>query len=171
MTVQFESRYKRKKDYESHVLSLDAFAGDWPDSASLPCYQVRIKVWIPPGTRIQEFDFRTTALDVFIAKGLDLTVRQGGGIVSVSGNITTPPLDAAGRLPYKVQSPQVHIATNKGSVNGWFPMYNVLALSSFYGDIAAQIGPKPLNPSDPSPSFLSIHNDWGMQIYHIQSQR
>ncbi|CAM1509337.1 Fc.00g030760.m01.CDS01 [Cosmosporella sp. VM-42] len=127
-------------------------------SNQAPCIQIRATIWVPRQAVLKDLKIETYTLDVDVKEGVVMGVLEGTYIHSYVGALTTPN-PAKGEddvVPYTLDSRHIRISTVSGDIKGWFPLYDLLALSSSSGDIDASVKTKPVNPQDPEPANLVV---------------
>ncbi|OAQ92004.1 hypothetical protein VFPFJ_03744 [Purpureocillium lilacinum] len=130
----------------------------WSNSGDGPCIQMRATIWIPRKSFLRTFAVDTVHLDVSILDGLVLGVSDTTTIKTIVGGLRTSlPKDVNDDvMPYTLESRKTIIETVSGNVKGWFPLYDLLKISSASGDITTQVGPKPANKDSPESAVLQI---------------
>lgn len=131
----------------------------WPSSSGDgPCIQMRATVWVPRKAYLRAFTLSSVHLDVRVVDGLIMGVTDETKIDTVVGNFRTSlPKDVnEDVVPYTLESRKIRIETVSGNVEGWFPLYDLLQISSASGDITAQVAPKPADEKSPQSAVLDI---------------
>ncbi|TWU75655.1 hypothetical protein ED733_007190 [Metarhizium rileyi] len=140
----------RFSDEDGHqiVEIISSRALDWWDCLdSPPDIQILVTIFVPPVAFLDSLEIELAHLDVEISKGLVMGVVSSATIKSVSGNIKSPRTsemddDAGAPVPYLMQSRQFFIETVSGYIEGWFPLYDLLRISSELGHVDAQVSRK-----------------------------
>ncbi|KAJ6782711.1 hypothetical protein PWT90_07598 [Aphanocladium album] len=148
---------------------------DWPNEDSLPCYQVRITVWLPAGTTCRSAAFLSENLNVQLRVGLNVSTTDQFVATSDSGNIVAPHIMDVGQAataPYRLQSPDCFMVSELGAVQGWFPFYNRLTLVSGLGEVTAQVGLKSLDLlQGSSPQLVASSRRGNINLTAVPPQR
>ncbi|PNY23910.1 Calcium-binding mitochondrial carrier SAL1 [Tolypocladium capitatum] len=132
---------------------------EWGSSSSDgPCIQMRATLWVPRKAHLRAFTLNAVHLDVNVIDGLILDVADETKIQTVVGHFRTSlPEDVNEEvIPYTLRSRKIRIKTVGGDVQGWFPLYDLLKISSASGDITAQVAPKPVDEKSPASAVLDI---------------
>ncbi|KAM0361572.1 hypothetical protein ACHAPZ_003126 [Fusarium culmorum] len=134
-------------------------------SKSTPCIQVRVSIWVPQGSVINNLTLNTAQFDVIIDPGVTLGALGGVNIRTASGDVTTPGLDGTSTgkdaAPYNLSSREIRIHTASGDVKGWYPLYDLLDIGTASGDVTTSIGPKPVNPQDVKSATFKVRSASG----------
>ncbi|KAF5659622.1 hypothetical protein FDENT_13886 [Fusarium denticulatum] len=136
----------------------------WSSSDKAPCIQIRITVSAHRETILNHLNIETQQLDINLKEGVVLGVQNGVNIRSASGDITSPGIKTIkGKevVPYTLSSREIRIHTASGDVKGWYPLYDLLDISTASGDIITNIGPKPVNPQNVRPAELRVRSASG----------
>ncbi|KAG5769128.1 hypothetical protein H9Q72_003548 [Fusarium xylarioides] len=136
----------------------------WSSSDKAPCIQIRITVSAHRETILEHLNIETQQLDVNLKEGVVLGVQNGVNIRSASGDITSPGIKTIKDkevVPYTLSSREIRIHTASGDVKGWYPLYDLLDISTASGDIITNIGPKPVNPQNVRPAELRVRSASG----------
>ncbi|KAI9155366.1 hypothetical protein HJFPF1_07948 [Paramyrothecium foliicola] len=125
-----------------------------------PCIQIRVTVHIPREAWLQSLHVGVVQLGIAIKDGLTLGVMDESSLTSISGDIKTATLKRnqdEDVVPYLLGSREIIVKTVSGNINGWFPLYDLLRLTTTSGDVTADIQPKTVNPERPEPAVLDVH--------------
>ncbi|KAF4441994.1 hypothetical protein FACUT_2401 [Fusarium acutatum] len=136
----------------------------WSSSDKAPCIQIRITVSAHRETILDHLNIETQQLDINLKEGVVLGVQNGVNIRSASGDITSPGIKTIKDkevVPYTLSSREIRIHTASGDVKGWYPLYDLLDISTASGDIITNIGPKPVNPQNVQPAELRVRSASG----------
>ncbi|RBQ73914.1 hypothetical protein FVER14953_11304 [Fusarium verticillioides] len=136
----------------------------WSSSDKAPCIQIRITVSAHRETILNHLNIETQQLDINLKEGVVLGVQNGVNIRSASGDITSPGIKTIKSkevVPYTLSSREIRIHTASGDVKGWYPLYDLLDISTASGDIISNIGPKPVNPQNVRPAELRVRSASG----------
>ncbi|UNI16156.1 hypothetical protein JDV02_002622 [Purpureocillium takamizusanense] len=130
----------------------------WSNSGDWPCIQMRATVWIPRKSFLRTFAVDTVHLDVSVLDGLVFGASDSVNVKTVVGNVRTSlPKDVNDDVvPYTLESRDTIIETVSGNVKGWFPLYDLLKISSASGDITAEVGPKAADKDSPQSAVLEV---------------
>jgi hypothetical protein len=128
---------------------------DWHQRKLGPCIQIRITVWVPPGAMLDLFDSQITHLDINILEDVELSVDNMVFLTSVVGDISAPKM-GADALPYHLASRELYLQTVSGEISGWFPMHDLLYVSTASGDVSADVAPKAVYDRKVEPAVLNV---------------
>lgn len=137
---------------------------DWNSDSEGPCIQIRVTVWVPREVVLNALKVDAVHLDVAIREGLILGTLEPTVLQTIVGDVKTPvPKDdkTAGGVDiaaYTLATREIHISTVSGDVKGWYPLYDVLDVRTKSGDISAQVGTKPADPSGVRPALLRVQS-------------
>lgn len=128
---------------------------DWHQGELGPCIQMRITVWVPPGAMLDLFDSQITHLDINVLEDVALSVDNRIFLTSVVGDISAPKA-GAGAPPYHLASRELYLQTVSGQISGWFPMHDLLHVSTASGDVSADVAPKVVYDRKVEPAVLNV---------------
>lgn len=134
---------------------------DWWDYTSqAPCIQMRITVYVPQNAYLDHLKLDLVHLDIEVVEGLTMGALDGANINTVVGDIRTPRSSdiEADDAPYSLQSRQIIIETVSGDIKGWFPLYDLLQVTSASGNVDAQIAPKSADKDSANAAKLKVHS-------------
>ena len=138
---------------------------EWPYSSG-PCLQMRITVYAPENSALENLSVHTTQLNIDVVKGLDLWVQNDALLQTVSGDISTPkPQSGNGQDeesdPYAISKRRTIVKTISGDIKGFYALNDLLQVDSISGTISIVIAPKEVDPEIPSPAKLIISTKSG----------
>lgn len=134
---------------------------DWWDYTSqAPCIQMRVTVYVPENAYLDKLELDLVHLDVELVEGLTMGALNGANINTVVGDIRTPRSSNIEDdvVPYSLQSRQIIIETVSGDIKGWFPLYDLLQVTSASGNVDAQIAPKSADKDSANAARLKVHS-------------
>ncbi|KAF5630587.1 hypothetical protein F52700_7268 [Fusarium sp. NRRL 52700] len=158
-------RAKADFDKTTQVFEIQVPRGvAWSSSDKAPCIQIRMTVSAHRETILDHLNIETQQLDINLKEGVILGIQNGVDIGSASGDITSPGIKTIkGKevVPYTLSSREIRIHTASGDVKGWYPLYDLLDISTASGDIITNIGPKPVNPQNVRPAEFRVRSASG----------
>ncbi|KAI1278659.1 hypothetical protein F5Y07DRAFT_65735 [Xylaria sp. FL0933] len=143
-------------------------------SGQRPCVEVKGTIWVPENAEIGILSIEATHLDIMLFDDLSLRVADYTDIYSVIGGVTagasettlqnSPDASASNPdytfIPAKdswaFDSRVIEIHTTSGSINGNWPLFDLLGLHTTSGSITASITPKEELKHHPKPAVLSL---------------
>lgn len=147
---------------------------DWGYTGGAPCIQIRATVWVPADSFVEVLKVNAVHLDIVVMEGLLMGAVDGSHFASIIGDITTPKPksgDGEGVVPYTLGSRDIVVETISGDVKGWFPLYDLLKISTTSGDIAVDVAPKAVDHDKPKSAVLDIQAISGkIQVHEPISQ-
>lgn len=136
-----------------------------------PCVEIKGTVWVPEGAEISVLSVHAIHLDIRLFDDLSLRVTDHAELSSVVGHIKAgaseedgrgaPTLDPDHRfIPAKdswaFDSRIIEAHTTSGSIDGTWPLYDMLELRTTSGSISVSITPKEELETDPRAAVLSL---------------
>lgn len=161
------------KDDGSLKISTPRFANSGPSDR--PCISIEITAWIPKDTDIPNVFFDLVTLSVRLSDD-DTSINVAGNtaLKTVSGHVHFPkhrklstnynpvtPAEIQLQTKLEFDSRRIVVETVSGRIEGTYPLYDLLKLSSQSGTIEVDIHPKPILKSAPSSANLDIHTSSG----------
>ncbi|ESZ94116.1 hypothetical protein SBOR_5501 [Sclerotinia borealis F-4128] len=145
-----------------------------PGTSENPCISIEVTAWVPEDVEIPNvfFDLVTLSIRLF----LETNIKVAGDTVlkTVSGDVHFPkhshlstgytPITAAefqSQRNFEFDSRSIIVETVSGRIEGTYPLYDLLRLSSQSGTIGVDIYPKPVLRLAPAPATLDIHTSSG----------
>lgn len=139
-----------------------------------PCISVEITAWIPEDAEISNVFLDLITLSIRLFEDVNIKVASDSTLKTVSGHVKFPRLStlptnyasiaAAGaqmETNFKYDSRRIVIETISGRIEGTYPLYDLLKLSSQSGAIEVDVHPKPVLESAPAPATLDIQTSSG----------
>lgn len=129
----------------------------WPGESKMPCIQIRATVWVPSEAVLNVLSVSTVHLDIQLGTGLVVGVAEAVALTSVVGSISAPSKDGDSRkVPYNLSSRRISLETISGDVSGWFPLFDLLSISTISGDVTVDVEPKPAAKKSPEAAVLNV---------------
>ncbi|KAG6007347.1 hypothetical protein E4U43_000333 [Claviceps pusilla] len=171
-TLAAEASIRVGHDGTQAVIIITPRVVDWWDDHDglAPCIQIRVTVYVPRGGYLDAMDLDVVHLDVGVARDLDMEVGHGTTIRTIVGNIKTWSFreskdavdddDDENGDPFSLQSPRILVKTVSGTIDGWFPLYDLLHMESSSGHISPQVAPKSSNDKSATAetATLAVHS-------------
>ncbi|KAF7876824.1 hypothetical protein EAF04_001907 [Stromatinia cepivora] len=139
-----------------------------------PCISLEITAWIPEDAKISNVFFDLVTLSIQLFDDAKIKVIKDTVLKTVSGHVkfpksTTsstalPSITAAEAQPqtnFEFDSRRIVVETVSGKIEGAYPLYDLLNLSSHSGAIGINVSPKPVLESAPAPATLDINTSSG----------
>ncbi|KAI0484002.1 hypothetical protein GGR56DRAFT_3837 [Xylariaceae sp. FL0804] len=142
-----------------------------------PCVELRATIWVPPNAVIGELTVGTVELDIRLLDDLSLRVADRSRLFSVSGDVSSgvsgpatygrhhapeqwggaangadpdrPLAFIPARAGYVLDSRVIEVHTTSGRIDGNWPLYDKLGLSTTSGDVDVGITPHDAPSADP----------------------
>jgi hypothetical protein len=131
----------------------------WNQQNLSPCIQIRATIGVPREAWFKSLLLRAVQLDINIENGLVLGVTGSTSISTTSGDVTAPSSKQGtdeGQVPYMLGSREIFVETASGDISGWYPLYDLLKISSASGDINVEIEPEAVDPKVPKSAVLDV---------------
>ncbi|KAJ6440790.1 ankyrin repeat-containing protein [Purpureocillium lavendulum] len=130
----------------------------WSQSGDGPCIQMRVTLWVPRKSFLRNLAIDAIQLDISLLDGLVLGVSDSTAISTISGDFRASLSKDVNDdvVPYTLESRKTYIKTTSGNIRGWFPLYDLLKISSASGDITTQVSPKPADKKSPESAVLDV---------------
>ncbi|KAG9256695.1 uncharacterized protein F5Z01DRAFT_483222 [Emericellopsis atlantica] len=135
----------------------------WRDNLG-PCMDIRVTVWIAPGSTVAQLTADTVHLSIDILEDLDLQVDDRTTLKTVVRNVNAPEKKGSRQTPYSLASREIEIETSSGQVKGWYPLYDLLKIHTASGDITTCVGQNDAWGSDPKPAVLNVSSISGTVV-------
>ncbi|CAD6443263.1 bf842521-8249-4920-9fac-3f9e8cb5f855 [Sclerotinia trifoliorum] len=139
-----------------------------------PCISLEITAWIPEDLKITNVFFDLVTLSIQVFDDAKIEVVKDTQLKTVSGHIKfpkytssstdVPSINAAEAQPqayFEFDSRRIVVETVSGKIEGSYPLYDLLNLSSHSGAIEINVSPKPVLESAPAPATLDINTSSG----------
>lgn len=156
-SLELDIEYRKEKQVIEIITPRSA---DWAWRRRAPCIQIRVTVWVPGFSHLENLRISSVNLDVDILTALILNVENEVLIETVAGNITAANQTQAdlekGVLPYALSSRRTIIETVSGDINGYYPLYDLLKIATSSGDVDVSVEPKKVNIAKPESAVLDV---------------
>lgn len=144
----------------------------WVGTHERPCISIEITAWIVDGAEISNvyFDLMTLSIRLFDDTKIktidDTTLKTVSGTIHFPKHISTDHAsmvasEVQSQNTYELNSRRIALETISGNIEGIYPLYDLLKISSQSGMISVDIYPKPLLNSAPAPATLDIQTSSG----------
>lgn len=149
----------------------------WPSNpqASSPCMQIRVTMWVAPGSELDSLNVQNVHLGVQLLDNLSLRLGSFARLASTVGPIasaTDGEKDAvrlmreAPPASFRLDTRFLEVKTMSSPVSGSWPLYDYLGLETISGAIQAGVQPKDVLAEKPLPAILYAHSISGhLEIY------
>ncbi|KAF7517581.1 hypothetical protein G7054_g13763 [Neopestalotiopsis clavispora] len=140
-----------------------------------PCLEIRATIWVPEDAELQQLAVGTVHLDILTLGDLSIKINEmtkfSSTLGEVSSGVAKPktydnPEGLKSDAPdftfipapdsYVFDSRIIELYSTTGSIDGNWPLYDMLGIHTTSGSIMASITPKPVLESDPKPAVLSL---------------
>lgn len=136
-----------------------------------PCVEIKGTVWVPEGAELGFLSLRAIHLGIRLFDDLHLRVADYAELSSVVGHIKAGASEGDGRgaptldpdhkfIPAKdswaFDSRTIEVHTTSGSIDGTWPLYDMLGLHTTSGSISVSITPKEELKNEPRSAVLSL---------------
>ncbi|ETS79113.1 hypothetical protein PFICI_08966 [Pestalotiopsis fici W106-1] len=140
-----------------------------------PCLEILATIWVPQDAELQQLAVGTVHLDILTLDDLSIRISEmtkfSSTLGEVASGLTKPktydsPSGVKADAPdftfvpapdsYVFDSRIIELYSTTGSINGNWPLYDMLGIHTTSGNIMASITPKPVLESDPKPAVLSL---------------
>jgi hypothetical protein len=162
--------YSYDKGSQGVILSVPDSVEGWDGhNGDFPCVAIRTTIWVPSDAVLGEFSIETVQLGVHLLDNLALRVASGTELSTTSGAVTggTPlngeRFDIRGSPPssFVFDSRTIEVSSTSGNIHGFWPLLDVLSLSSTSGTIGAGITPKPAAKQSTAAPLLKVKTTSG----------
>ena len=131
----------------------------WPKLHHSPCIQLRLTLHVPPDSVLGGLEVDLTHINIRLVDGLNLALESKAVALStVFGHVTAPDheIDAgSSALAYRLSSREIKVHTVSGDITGWYPLYDLLELSTNSGTIETAVTIKPVDKQNPRKAVLN----------------
>jgi hypothetical protein len=144
------------------------------DSDRPACIALEITAWLPEGTELSQFVLDLVTLSIVSDNDVDIKVSSGTLLKTVSGHVNfAPGSDSSAYFPMmygsntqlrnkaRFNSRHITVETASGRIEGTYPIYDILKLSSLSGAISVDVYPEAVLESAPAPATLDINTSSG----------
>ncbi|TEY76375.1 hypothetical protein BOTCAL_0059g00040 [Botryotinia calthae] len=138
-----------------------------------PCISFEITAWIPKNAEIFKVSFFLATLSIRIFDDVNIKVVKYAMLKTISGHVRFP-VDSTSstshtslstenelRTNFDFNSRHIVVETVSGRIEGIYPLYDLLKVSSQSGAIGIEVQPKPVLESSPAPATLDINTSSG----------
>ena len=151
-----ESGMMRSMGWGHHTDSLQLYTPSHvptdSSSSSPPCMFSNVTIWIAPGAKLDALLIETESFSVTVHDGLSFDTKVMH-ISTISNAVTFPSKRPTASVNnYR----EVIIKTVSGSINGAFPLYDLLSIASVSGTINIDLEPKEAAENAPLPAQLHM---------------
>ena len=122
-----------------------------------PYVRIDATIWVSPGAILQNFDINVQSLSIVCYTGLKLNARRVM-LSTLTGHITLPP-DHAELIT--TDSREIIIHSTFGSIEGTYPLYDLLSITTVSGSISILISPQEALDSNTKPAKLILQSASG----------
>lgn len=153
-----ESGMMKSMDWGHHTNSLQLYTPSHVStdsgSSSRPCIFSNVTIWIATGTKLDALLIDTESFSVTVHEGLSFDTKVMK-IRTVSDAVIFPSKQPVASV-YNYR--EVIISTVSGSINGVFPLYDLLSIASVSGTINVDLEPKEAAEHAPVPAQLHVES-------------
>ncbi|TGO14762.1 hypothetical protein BPAE_0619g00030 [Botrytis paeoniae] len=138
-----------------------------------PCISLEITAWIPEDMEIFNVFFDLVTLSIRVFDDVNVKIVNDATLKTISGHVRFPN-DSTSSMSHAFLStknePKTHfdfdsrhivVETVSGRIEGTYPLYDLLKVSSQSGAIGIEVKPRPALESEPAPAILDIHTSSG----------
>lgn len=138
-----------------------------------PCISLEITAWVPEDVEISKVFFNLATLSIRISDDVNVKIVKDATLKTISGHVRFPNDSTSSAshpsLSTKIE-PKTHfdfdsrhivVETVSGRIEGTYPLYDLLKVSSQSGAIGIDVKPKPALESAPAPATLDIRTSSG----------
>lgn len=138
-----------------------------------PCISLEITAWIPKNAEFFKVFFDLATLSIRIFDDVNIKVVKDAMLKTISGHVRFPNDPASStihtslsteselRTNFDFDSRHIVVETVSGRIEGIYPLYDLLKVSSQSGSIGIEVQPKPVLESTPAPATLDINTSSG----------
>jgi hypothetical protein len=163
-------------DVEKGTLRVSTPLHENLDSGRPACIALEITAWLPEGTELSQFVLDLVTLSIMSDEDVDIKVSSGTLLKTVSGHVKFAPDSALSSYSYfpimyendipprnkaRFNSRHITVETASGRIEGTYPIYDLLKLSSVSGAISVDVYPEAVLDSAPAPATLDINTSSG----------
>lgn len=167
-------------DKEQRMNMLTPLSVPWTNGQASPCVQIRVTMWVAPGSELDSLNIQNVHLGVQLLDNLSLRLNSFARLASTVGPIVsaTDGVKDAVRLmreappsSFEVNTRFIEVKTMSSPVSGSWPLYDYLGLETISGSILAGVQPKEVLKEKPLPAILYAHSTSGhLEIYEPADQ-
>ncbi|KAJ3579644.1 hypothetical protein NPX13_g923 [Xylaria arbuscula] len=140
-----------------------------------PCVEVKGTIWVPKNAEIGVVSVDTIHLPILLLDDLSLRVAEYTELTSIVGDIkaaASEPLPGEGAVGVSITNPDytfipakdtwafdsriIEVHTTSGSIDGNYPLYDMLGLHTTSGSIQVSVTPHEELEGHPKPAVLSL---------------
>ncbi|KAF5874777.1 uncharacterized protein Bfra_004795 [Botrytis fragariae] len=138
-----------------------------------PCISLEITAWIPENAEIFKVFFDLVTLSIRIFDDVNVKIVKDATLKTISGHVRFPndlissishaslATNDEPKTNFDFDSRHIVVETVSGRIEGVYPLYDLLKVSSQSGAIGIEVKPKPALESAPAPATLDIHTSSG----------
>ncbi|KAF7917479.1 uncharacterized protein EAE98_010242 [Botrytis deweyae] len=138
-----------------------------------PCISLEITAWIPEDAEISKVFFDLVTLSIRIFDDVNVKIVKVATLKTISGHVRFPndSISSISHASFSTKNePETHfnfdsrhivVETVSGRIEGTYPLYDLLKVSSQSGAIGIEVKPKPVLESAPAPATLDIRTSSG----------
>jgi hypothetical protein len=149
------------------------------DSVGPHCISLEITAWLPEGARLSNLQVTSETLALRVLEDLNINMSGDAHFGTISGSVSFPKFeglkgkgkskdDPSFSIPgHTFNSRRVEVETVSGSINGLYPLYDLLGLYSQSGSINVGVLPHSADPAAPSPARLEVKTSSSSVNVHL----
>ncbi|TGO31709.1 hypothetical protein BHYA_0427g00030 [Botrytis hyacinthi] len=138
-----------------------------------PCISLEITAWIPEDVEIFKIFFDLVTLSIRVFDDVNVKIVKDATLKTTSGHVRFPNDSTSSvshaslstrneqKTHYDFDSRHIVVETVTGRIEGTYPLYDLLKVSSQSGAIGIEIKPQPALESAPAPAILDIRTSSG----------
>ncbi|KAF7956394.1 hypothetical protein EAE96_003735 [Botrytis aclada] len=138
-----------------------------------PCISLEITAWIPEDAEIFKVFFDLATLSIRIFDDVNVKIVKDATLKTISGHVRFPNDSTSSishaslsthnepRTYFDFDSRHIVVETVSGRIEGTYPLYDLLKVSSQSGAIGIEVKPKSALESAPAPATLDIYTSSG----------
>lgn len=135
------------------------------NKVSWPCVSLRMTLWVPGDAVLDYLSVEAVHLAIRLMDNVALNVAQYSKLSTVAGRIVsaTDGTTKADKLVedsapayFKFNSRVIDVKSTSADITGYWPLYDLLSLSTISGKIKVRVEPKEEDPNSPKPATLYV---------------
>ncbi|TGO07367.1 hypothetical protein BTUL_0286g00010 [Botrytis tulipae] len=138
-----------------------------------PCISLQITAWIPEDAEIFKVFFDLVTLSIRVFDDVNVRIVKEATLKTISGHVRFPSDSISSishaslstndelKTHFDFDSRHIVVETVSGRIEGTYPLYDLLKVSSQSGAIGIEVKPKPALESAPAPATLDIRTSSG----------
>jgi len=135
------------------------------------CISIEITAWVPENTELNNLWVQSVSLDLRVLNDVKINVSDAVGLTSISGSVHLPNFPKSKpsfqKPNYSLETRRITVETTSGSIDGLFPLYDLLSLQSISGTIRVGVIPHNIDPTRPAAAELKIKTTSGSISCHL----